>query len=233
MSAPDWFSARFRRIGTKERAAGEKAYLKSELKFHGVDAKQLREACRAWCAERVELTRAELRRAVDALYATDWFDLRSAGVGLLERKHTLLEAADADWIVRLVRKSRNWAQVDWLATKPLGKLVERNPSLLRKLSGWARDEDFWVRRTALLAQLDELRAGRGDFDLFARLAEPMLPEKEFFIRKAIGWILRDTSKKRPDPVFRFLRQHRARCSGLTLREGAKYLSPAQRAQLGL
>src|SRR5262249_9159528 len=115
----------------------------------------------------------------------------------------------------------------------IGKLVTANPALLAKLPAWARDRDFWVRRTSLLAQLDELRAGRGDFALFASLAATMLDEKEFFIRKVIGWVLRAVSKKRPELSFRFLAEHRARVSGLTLREGAKYLSPAQRASLGL
>ena len=88
-----------------------------------------------------------------------------------------------------------------------------------------------MRRTALLAQLDELRAGRGDFDLFARLAVPMLGEREFFIRKAIGWVLRDTSRKRPALTFAFLQAHRDAMSGLTLREGARRLPPTLAQQL--
>jgi 3-methyladenine DNA glycosylase AlkD len=59
----------------------------------------------------------------------------------------------------------------------------------------------------------------------------MLGEREFFIRKAIGWVLREVGKRRPDLVFEFLRQHRDAVSGLTLREGAKYLPPAQRRAL--
>jgi 3-methyladenine DNA glycosylase AlkD len=61
----------------------------------------------------------------------------------------------------------------------------------------------------------------------------MFGEREFFIRKAIGWILREVSKKRPELVFEFLHEHRERVSGLTLSEGAKYLPPAQRRLLRL
>jgi 3-methyladenine DNA glycosylase AlkD len=61
----------------------------------------------------------------------------------------------------------------------------------------------------------------------------MLHEKEFFIRKAIGWVLREVGKKRPKPVYDFIRAHRDEMSGLTLREGAKYLSDARRGTLGL
>jgi 3-methyladenine DNA glycosylase AlkD len=61
----------------------------------------------------------------------------------------------------------------------------------------------------------------------------MLGEREFFIRKAIGWVLREVSKKRPKLAYEFLREHRDEVSGLTLSEGAKYLPPAQRRALRL
>jgi 3-methyladenine DNA glycosylase AlkD len=99
------------------------------------------------------------------------------------------------------------------------------------LRRWAGDEDFWVRRTALLAQLDELRAGGGDFALFGELAVPMLGEKEFFIRKAIGWILRDTSKRRPELVRDFVAEHGGAMSGLTFREATRRLPDKMRKQL--
>ena len=96
--------------------------------------------------------------------------------------------------------------MDWLATKvvgPPGGGPARGPPK-SQLQRWAKDEHLWVRRTALLAQLDALRAGGGDFALFAALAAPLLAEKEFFIRKAIGWILRDVSRRRPELTFDFL-----------------------------
>ena len=61
----------------------------------------------------------------------------------------------------------------------------------------------------------------------------MLDEREFFIRKAIGWVLREVSKKRPELTYEFLKKHRDRVSGLSLREGAKYLPASQRKALGL
>ena len=63
------FDARFRELGTAARAAGAKAYMKSELRFHGIDAAQLRAECAAFCAARAPLTRAALVSYVDALVA--------------------------------------------------------------------------------------------------------------------------------------------------------------------
>jgi len=64
----------------------------------------------------------------------------------------------------------------------------RPEELTGVLDRWAADEDFWVRRAALLSLLRPLRRGEGDFGRCARYADMMLAEREFFIRKAIGWV---------------------------------------------
>jgi 3-methyladenine DNA glycosylase AlkD len=97
------------------------------------------------------------------------------------------------------------------------------------LDRWAVDDDFWIRRSVLLALLVPLRRGDGDFQRFSRYADGMLDEEEFFIRKAIGWVLRDTARKRPDLVYRWLLPRAARASGVTVREAVKPLSAEQRA----
>jgi 3-methyladenine DNA glycosylase AlkD len=162
----------------------------------------VRAAAKDLLARHPSLTREQLRALVDAAYRTDFHDLRSAAIAVMEKRHRLLERADLPWLIGLVRASANWAHVDWMAVKVVGPVVGSEP---KEIQRWAKDQELWVRRTALLAQLDELRAGRGDFDLFARIAAPMLGEREFFIRKAIGWVLREVSKRRPDLVFQFLK----------------------------
>jgi 3-methyladenine DNA glycosylase AlkD len=137
------------------------------------------------------------------------------------------------WLIALVRKSKSWAYVDWIAPKVIGDVIVRDPRGRKHLAVWAKDEDFWVRRAALLAEHDALRAGGGDFVLWSRLAASMLDEREFFIRKAIGWVLREVSKKRPELTYAFLRKHRDRVSRLSLLEGAKYLTAPKRKALGL
>ncbi len=228
MSAVDFFRKRFRAAGSAERARYEKAYMKSALAFHGVDMATVRGAA-AEFARAHALDHDGLVDAVEALYATDWFDLRSAAIGVLERKRALVGGDDATWLISLVRRSACWAHVDWIATKIVPRTLPAAPGKL--LRAWARDDDFWVRRTALLATLDELRAGGGDFALFEELAVPMLGEREFFIRKAIGWVLRDTSKKRPELVRDFVAEHGAKMSGLTLREATRRLPAEMRRAL--
>jgi 3-methyladenine DNA glycosylase AlkD len=232
-TARAFFRKRFVAVGTPARARQEQAYLKSDLRFYGASVPEIRRAGADFARAHPDLTRAELRAIVDGLYASGWHDLRSAAIALLGSYANLLRESDLPWLVRLVRSSDTWAHVDWLAADIIGGVIERHPGSRRRLPGWAKDESFWVRRTALLAQLRVLSRGDGDFDLFARLAAGMLDEREFFICKAIGWILREVSKKRPRLVYRFLREHRAAISSLSLQEGAKYLPARMRTGLGL
>lgn len=222
------FHGRFEELGSPERAKSEQAYMKSVLRFHGVNARQMRDECAAFCKERGDLGHDELVAIVDALFATSWFDLRSVGIALLERKHATLTPADASWLGELARKGSCWAHVDYVATAVIDPVLEGDRSLARRVRAWAKDRDFWVRRVALLAQLHALRSGAGDFDLFVEIAAPMLEERELFIRKAIGWVLREVSKKRPALVHGFLVEHGVRASGVTWREATKYLPAAMK-----
>jgi 3-methyladenine DNA glycosylase AlkD len=143
----------------------------------------------------------------------------------------VLEARDAVLVERLIRESGTWALVDVLAASVAGPLAERFGELGETLDAWARDDDFWVRRAALLALLGPLRRGDGDFARFSRYADAMLEEKEFFIRKAIGWVLRDTARRRPDLVVGWLEPRLSRASGVTVREAVKPLPPETAARL--
>jgi 3-methyladenine DNA glycosylase AlkD len=227
--AVTFFTRRLRRAGSAARAIGEKAYLKSELRFWGTSQDSIRATVREYCDAHPDLTRADLRAIAETLY----HELRAAAIGVLELDRKTLDDRDMPWLIALVRKSKSWAYVDWIAPKVIGDVIARDPRTRKRLAVWAKDEDFWVRRTALLAEHDALRAGGGDFALWSRLAASMLDEREFFIRKAIGWVLREVSKKRPDLTYAFLRKHRDRVSRLSLVEGAKYLAGPKRKALGL
>jgi 3-methyladenine DNA glycosylase AlkD len=218
--------------GTKARAEGSKAYLKSDFKFFGVDAAGLRAVTKPIVRETKEdLTRDELVAIAKQLWTRDVFDLRWAGAELLVTRVDLLEPRDVPMIEAFLRDSYTWALVDMLAPAVMGPLFVEHPKLGTTLDRWAKDEDFWVRRAAMLSLLVPLREGGGDFARFTRYADAMLEETEFFIRKAIGWILRETSKKTPDRVYEWLLPRANRAAGLTIREATKYLSKKQRAAI--
>jgi 3-methyladenine DNA glycosylase AlkD len=217
-----------RDAGDPGRAEQEKRYLKSELQHHGTRVPVIRKITRQAYAAEPGATHDDLVSLVEALWARPVHECRMAAVELLETGSARLEPGDISLLERLIRESRTWALVDGLAANVAGPLVVRNAALAATLDRWAVDDDFWVRRSALLALLLPLRRGEGDFDRFCAYADAMLGEREFFIRKAIGWVLREASKKQPDRVYDWLEPRAGRASGVTVREAVKYLSATQR-----
>lgn len=223
---------RLRAAGTPERAEKERAYLKSSIQHYGVTVPAIRRETLGVLARHPDLGHDEVAAVATGLWAVPVHERRTAAVEVLEHHVGLLGPGDVDLLERLLRESRTWALSDGLGASVVGELVDRFPDELGTvLDRWAVDDDFWIRRSALLALLLPLRRGAGDFDRFTRYADPMLEETEFFIRKAIGWVLRDTARKRPDLVFEWALPRAQRMSGVTLRELVKPLSDEQRAAI--
>jgi 3-methyladenine DNA glycosylase AlkD len=219
----DKIEDRLRDVGTPERAVGEKAYLKSDLDFLGATVWQIRREVKAAVADMGVLDHDELIALVDSLWSPQVFERRMAATLLLEFRSSLLSVADLALLERLLRESLTWALVDGLAVDVVGAILAADEVRTRPvLDRWAADTDFWIRRTSLLAWLRPLRAG-APLDTFLSYADAMLDEKEFFIRKAIGWVLREVGKRRPDEVAAWLAPRTHRASGVTIREATKYL----------
>jgi 3-methyladenine DNA glycosylase AlkD len=222
----DQLLAPLRAAGNPERAAAEMRYLKSELEFIGVSLGQIRAAVKEISAEHLDIGRDDLVSLVERLWVEPVFERRMASVILLDRFADRLGVVDLPLIERLIRDSLTWALVDGLAGDVLGRLVLADPDGVSPfMDRWAADDDFWIRRASLLAELRPIRQG-GTMERFLRRADPMLDEREFFIRKAIGWVLREASKKRPDEVAAWIAPRTQRASGVTMREVVKYLDPS-------
>ncbi len=224
---------RLREAATPERAEREKRYLKSSLRHYGTAVPEIRRAVRAMLKARTDLDRARVRALAGALWERGVHELRVAAVELLVALRDRLEPSDLKWLETYLREAATWALVDPLAVQVAGPLTRRDEASGRTtLDRWAVDEAFWVRRAALLSFLLPLRAGdRAAFEAFARHADVMLEEREFFIGKAIGWALREYAKRRADEAYAWLLPRAARASILTLREAAKHLAPERREAL--
>ena len=212
-----------RAVGTADRAAQEKRYLKSELEFFGVTVPELRRVVKGAVRGYPELDEAGMVAWAVALWRAPVHERRMAAVEILTLAAPRLGAGDLATVERLVRQSGTWALVDGLAVNVAGVIALRDPQSWAVIDGWAADPDFWLRRSALLALLPGVRAGRPDLPRFTRYAEPRLAEREFFIRKAIGWVLREISRRDPDWVAGWTERHLAELSGVTFREAVRRL----------
>lgn len=214
-----------------DRAEREVAYLKSDLHHLGVRVPEIRKVTCGAMREHAVTEHADILALAGALWAQPVHERRVAAVETLRFRVKTLTVADLAVIERMLREARTWALVDALASDVVGVIVEADPAAGPVLDRWAGDADFWVRRSALLALLVPLREGHGDWPRFAGYADAMLDEREFFIRKAIGWILRDTAKRRPDLVEAWLRERPGRVPVLAVREAVKPLPESVRSEL--
>jgi len=220
-------------VGTPGRAVQEKRYLKSDLTFLGATVWQIRAEVKAAARTAPALDHGRLLALVEALWSRPVFERRMAATILLELRTDLLTVDDLPLVERLLRESHTWALVDGLAVDVVGALLAADlDRTMTVLDRWSSDDDFWIRRSALLAWLRPLRHG-APLDRFLGYADGMLEEKEFFIRKSIGWVLREVGKRRPEDVSRWLQSRTHRASGVTMREATKYLPDADRERLML
>ena len=218
-----------RALGTPERAAAEKGYLKSDLEFFGVTVPDIRRTVQAAVRSHQGLDREAVLAWVAALWGEPVHERRMAAVELLTLAVRRLTADDLPAVAKLLRACGTWALVDGLACNVAGAIALRDPSSWPLIDAWAADPVFWVRRSALLALLPGIRARSGRPARFTRYAEPMLAEREFFIRKAIGWVLREISRRDPEWVAGWTARHAREMSGVTFREAVRRL-PADDAE---
>lgn len=202
------------------RRAGEmRAYMRGRFEYLGIQTPARRAAVTPPIRAFKPADATELRQAADGLWKMREREYQYAAVDLLARYQVVLSLDDLPWLLDLAQRKSCWDTVDSLA-KVAGQIVLRSGARGRRaMDAAVRAENFWVRRIAMLHQLG-LR-GETDTTRLFRYAELLAPEKEFFIRKAIGWALRYYAWQDWRAVEKFLKSAQGRLSGLTVREASK------------
>lgn len=215
------------------RAPQQHAYMKSAMPFFGVGVPQCRRIAGAafrahpppdagaWEAAILDLWRKAAHR-----------EERYAAVELLAhpRYARWLEPAIFPTIEEMVVTGAWWDYVDAIAGRAVGAMLAAHPGAVKAvLRAWAKDDDIWKRRTAILAQLRARR--ETDTALLAAAIRPSIGASEFFLRKGIGWALREYSKTDPVWVTGFVDSHEG-LSGLSRREALKHVKRTRTDKVG-
>jgi 3-methyladenine DNA glycosylase AlkD len=126
-----------------------------------------------------------------------------------------------DFLENLILKKSWWDTVDYLSAKFVGYVFKKNPELINPYTEkWMKSGNIWLHRSALLFQL-KYKADTDEKLLYKYCIE-LSGSKEFFIRKAIGWTLREYSKTNPESVIKFIKT--SELSNLSIKEGLKYIN---------
>lgn len=213
----------FARLGDPRRAAGQQAYMKSAMPYRGVPMPPIRATCRKLFADLAFPTRAVWTGSVLSLWRGAKFrEERYAAVELTG--HKLAKAFQTPAAMPLYEEiivtGAWWDYVDVIAGARVGPILRDYPGpMKKKMRVWSKSPNMWKRRTSVLCQLGFKK--ETDLDLLYACIEPSLDSKEFFLRKAIGWALRQYAWTDPAEIKRYVRDNRTRLSPLSIREALK------------
>jgi len=211
--------------GDPETAVQQQRYMKSPMPYHGLPAPELRVLLRPHLRSFAPIDRADWERTVrtlwdDATHREEWY----AALAFARHRsaRSWQDVGTLDLYRHLISTGAWWDVVDETAQHLVGAcLLADRGRVTPVVRGWAVDDDLWLRRTSVICQL-----GHGvdvDVDLLTFAIERNLDDPSFWLRKAIGWALRQHARVDPDWVRTYVDVRGDRISGLSRREATKHL----------
>lgn len=208
--------------GDAKKAPQMQAYMKTDQPFYGVQSKQRKHIFRDAIKMFPIISRDSWEKVILELWNGTHREEMYQALEIAERYKKYHDETAWNLFEKLLRSATNWDTVDWLSSNLIGRLVEKYRHFEKQLVAWSNDDNFWVRRASLLAHLKHKE--KTNAKLLANTILKLSQEEEFFIRKAIGWVLRQYSYTDPEWVLQFVKNHEDKLSGLSKREALKALN---------
>jgi 3-methyladenine DNA glycosylase AlkD len=224
MTAPEFVrrvQARLQPARNPGQAVAMELYMRNQFRYLGLKRPEHAALTRAlWRELKPHASERLLISSAKALWKLPEREYQYVAVDVLSRFQRELSSQSLPAVRGLIESKSWWDSVDALVGGVLGGLVARFPELRSEMDAWSIDANFWVRRAAIIHQLSYGREVDADrlFAYCARNAE----DPEFFVRKAIGWALRQHARVDTEGVRRFVESH-PELSNLSKREALKHL----------
>lgn len=211
--------------GDPDRARAQQAYLKSAMPHHGIGSPDLTKLLKPFMAEFAPTVRGDWERTVLTLWdGATHREERYAAIGFARHK-AARQWQDPEVLAmyrHLIVTGAWWDLVDTVAGELVGGvLATHRAQVTPTIRAWATDDDLWLRRTAVICQLKH--GADTDLELLRYAVEANVDDTSFWLRKAIGWALRQHARTDPDWVRAEVERLGGRLSGLSRREALKHL----------
>lgn len=209
-------------IGDETIAVRQSQYMRNRFPFFGLMKDQQDKYWKEFQEENGAISSAEsvafCRECIQFQEREMWYIGQKT---LIKYKSKLLDQ-DLDFVKNLIIQSDWWDMVDLVSSHIVGSLCKKYPEARTEVDQWIEHDNVWLRRCAIIYQLG-YRLETNEDTLYRHILRTC-HESEFFIRKAIGWSLREYSKHNPTSVRNFIETNRMKLSNLSIKEGSKYLS---------
>ncbi len=209
----------FGAAGDPDRAPSMTAYMRDKFPFLGIAAPRQRVLARAVLTGLARPDEPDLRAVAVGCWGLAEREYQYFACGYLRRYAKRCSPGFADTARYLITTKSWWDTVDTLAAHLVGTMVSVHPELVTLMDEWIADPDIWLVRTALLHQLTYREST--DPERLFRYCARQAGHREFFVRKAIGWALRQYAWAEPQAVRGFVNEYRSRLSPLSVREALK------------
>jgi len=198
------------------------AYMKTDMPFYGVQKPERAVIYKQIKSDFKPANLKEYQQGVRALWQLKHREEKYTALTLACQHDEFISSKSLPLYEQLIREGAWWDFVDVIAIDLVGRAFLKERKLMKPVMyEWVDDDDFWIRRTAIISQ-NKHKKETDEKQLFHHCLA-RAHEKEFFIRKAIGWALRNYSYVQPQSVKQFLKAHKQALSPLSYREGAKQL----------
>ncbi len=203
-----------------EIAAGQKAYMKNRFEFYGIKTPVRREIQKPFLQKQSLPPKNKVVSIIQILWKKPEREYQYFAQELAQKYNRQLEIADINLFEYMITHKSWWDTVDLIATKLVGKYLTVFPERRNKIIvKWIYSGNIWLQRTTLLYQLHYKE--KLDKEFLAYIINSLSGSEEFFINKAIGWILREYSKTNPDWVTSFTQE--AELNSLSRKEALKLI----------
>ena len=209
----------FEQKANPETAEKQSAYLKNKFIHFGLKTPVSREITKPVAIALKKHSIEEIMELAELCFNEPEREFHHLGVDILGRYCKQIPKGSLAYIRKMIETNSWWDSVDMLAAKVLGMYLLNYPEERVEMDKWILDDDFWIRRSAILYQL-KYKEHLEEERLF-RYCRLTMHEKEFFIRKAIGWVLREYAKKNRKAVELFVAENETDLSNLSRREALR------------
>jgi len=194
-------------------------YMKNQFDFYGIKSPLRKELQRQWWQKHFIQSTQDLVNLIDLLWQQDRREFQYVALDIGKRYKKQFTSDHIPIIQHWIDTKSWWDTVDALASHFIGAVVYQYPKVAQQMDEWIDHETMWARRTALLHQLNF--KSKTDATRLFQYCEKRMHEKEFFIRKAIGWALRQYSYVDAKGIMDFVNKHESRLSTLSKTEALK------------
>jgi len=210
----------FLKKANPEAALPMKKYVKDRYDYLGITSPERRELYKVHWQKHGLIPHDKTEEIVKWCWETQYREYQYFAMESLGKNAKIAEKSIIDLYEYMITHKSWWETVDFIAPHLIGVYFSKYPDQIKTTTNkWMASGNMWLHRTCILFQLKY--KSKTDTLLLESFIEPLTESKEFFIRKAIGWALREYSKTNPEYVIQFVNTHRL--SGLSEREALKWM----------